>query len=149
MKRGRHDSEYDKIRQRAGFARPQYEFDEIDPKAMFESERVEAARADFHQRMAELNAREAEQDAARKALADDTSRRGNLIVLVGEYARAGVKPPFVNERGEPTVSLSMLKMQGWEITEFAGQRTLLRPASAGGYARRTREDYERERGEST
>jgi hypothetical protein len=122
MKYGRHDSEYDKIRQRAGYARPRYEFDEIDPNGMFESERVEAARADFHQRMAELDAFEAKKKEESEKRHAEFRLRVDRAIMLAEYQRFGLTPMSDNP-----CSLSLLLKLGWTIEQVGDKNVLVRP----------------------
>lgn len=125
MKRGRFDADYDRVRRKP----PPPEFPENDD--LFErdrAERVAAAHEDFKNRMAELEAIEAKIAAERKVRADANTRRSNLLVMMQEYQRAGVKPPFVNEDGTPRCSLSLLLQLGWSIERIGDSvATLLKP----------------------
>ena len=138
MKRSLFDAEYEKVRRRTA-ARPRPEFPEagID----FEQpDRVEAARLDFHRRMEALRAHEAVIDAERKALAADTTARANRLLLLTEYERAGVRPPYVNDDNVPTISLSLLLQRGWKIEEVNGERTLIQPPQPSPHKRKPKED---------
>ncbi len=113
MKRTAYDSEYDRIRREAGYAKPQYEFPDEETKP--DIARVQAAHEDFKARIAELRKVEEAGAAIRKVRADELSHRANLSVLFDEYRRAGVSAPFVTADGIPTVSLSLLISLGWSI----------------------------------
>jgi hypothetical protein len=125
MKRSPYDSEYDRIRREAGYAKPQYEFSDEDPKP--DIARVQAAHEDFKARMAELCKVEEAGAAIRKARSDELSHRANLSVLFDEYHRAGVSAPSVTADGIPTVSLSLLISLGWSIQNYGIEGATLVP----------------------
>lgn len=114
MKQDRHAAEYDKVRRRAGMARPPAEFPDDTP----DPARVAAAHQDFKDRMAEGAEHDLRRAAESKARVDELQHRANLSVLLTEYARAGVEPPYAKENGEPKFSLGFLLRIGWTIAEF-------------------------------
>jgi hypothetical protein len=150
MRRTRYDAEYERVRREAGLPPPEFpcEPEPRQPAAPIDLGRVDAAHADFKARMAALSDHERAAAAVRKVEADALSKRANLSVLVTEFARAGVRPPCVNQAGEPTVSLPTLLWLGWTIADRDDGKVLVRPVAAPAQ-RRTREDYERERGMGT
>lgn len=131
MKRGRFDTDYDRVARKPPPPR-QSEFPEDGD--LFERERAErvaAAHEDFRQRMAELGEIERRQEAERKARADINTRRSNVLVLMHEYKRARVAPPLVNDDGTPSCSLSLLLQLGWTIERFGDSLQLLKPRNGG------------------
>lgn len=137
MKRGLHDSEYEKIRRAAGYGKPQYEFPEIDTEAMFAAERVEAARQDFHNRMDELNRAEAKKAAEVEARHAEFRLKVDRAILLSEYQRLGLEPL------EPLISLHLALKLGWSIEQINGKNVLARPTAQ--QQRKTREQWEEER----
>ena len=115
MKRTAYDSEYDRIRRQSGMSRPRPEFDIDDEPSVADLGRVARAHEDFKRRMAELTAIETKQRAETKARADEFSMAANRAHVLGEYLGRGVEPPFTDEQGNPTVSLSLLMQMGWRI----------------------------------
>lgn len=75
---------------------------------------------------AEMRA-QAEKAQEARARVDATTRRANESFLKAEYERAGVAPPFTDGRGVPTVSLSLLRSQGWRVEAFGDEKVLVRP----------------------
>ena len=138
MKRDRFASDYEQVRRHAGLPRAEFDFQE--PEAKPDIARVQAAHADFKERMAQLTAIEVEQAARRKAQADELSMRANESVRVTEFAQAGVEPP-----DGMRVSLPLLLSIGWTIVEIDGARKLVRPQDKPKpRARKTREQYAEE-----
>ena len=129
MKRSLFDSEYERVRRQAGLNQPRLEFDMDDPDVNGErvADRVTRAHEDFKQRMAELDAVNVKQAAERKVAADQRSMEANRIQLLGEYEAAGVYPPFTDDSGKPTISLSLLKRLGWRIESFGSDGYSLVP----------------------
>jgi hypothetical protein len=117
MKRDGLESDYDKIRRRAGMpGKPFQEF----PDEEVSMRRVEAAHDDFKRNMAELNEREDREREAINARKIEFSLETNERLRVAEYRAAGLEP-------QPGVSLSMLMMLGWTVQEISGKKTLVRP----------------------
>ena len=114
MKRTAYDSEYDRIRRQSGMSQPRPEFD-IDEPTVRALNRVVEAHEDFKRRMADLMAIETKQRAEAKARADEFSIDANRAHVMGEYIGRGVEPPFTDDQGRPTVSLSLLMQMGWRI----------------------------------
>lgn len=117
------------------------EFPEEDMFARVVGEDRRATLEEARLRNERLAAVEAEQSAERKAKADALSRRANESILLHEYRSRGLKPPFANERGMPTVSLSMLLAAGWTIDNSTGTAILLRPLYTPGPPAPYREDH--------
>ena len=114
MKRTAYDSEYDRVRRQSGMSRLRPEFD-VDEPGVADPGRVARAHEDFKRHMAELTAIETKQRAETKARADEFSMAANRAHVLGEYLGRGVEPPFTDEQGNPTVSLSLLMQMGWRI----------------------------------
>lgn len=139
MKRGRHDSEYDKIRRAAGYVKPRHEFPD-DEEERAAAARVEELNQDFKDRMAELRNAETAQEAER--LRKHAERRASVdrAIMLDEYKRLDLTPP------EPLCSLGLLLQMGWKIEPGAdGRNVLTRPPAAP--KRKTREEWEKERRE--
>lgn len=117
-----------------------FDFDDVVPPDLFAKQR----REDMLRKAEQLRAAEERAAAEAKARVDATSRRANESFLLAEYERAGVAPPIIDENGMPTVSLSMLLWQGWQIEQAGDERTMVRPAARAARPRKTRADYERE-----
>lgn len=142
MRRGRHDAEYHKVRDRAEMKvdmRRNVEFPDDDPdvRPPQVSFRVEMMR----QEIREICTRETEAEIQRNAenAAKLNARRAefNERVIRREFIDLGLDPP------EPLVSLSFLKMMGWTVEEISGKPVLVKPGKQ--HTRKTREDWERER----
>lgn len=129
MKRSLFDSEYDRVRRQSGLNQPRPEFDMDEPDAHGErvADRVTRAHEDFKQRMAELDVVNVKHAAERKVAADQRSMEANRIQLLGEYEAAGIYPPFTDDSGKPTISLSLLKRLGWRIENFGSDGNSLVP----------------------
>lgn len=127
MKRGRFDSDYDRVR-RAPPSQAEVEFP--DP-SLFDRERTErraAEQADFRRRMALLGEQEAERAAERRRIADQRTQLSNERALLAEYRRAGAAPPFVKADGiTPSCSLSLLLQNGWSLERIGDRVSLLKP----------------------
>jgi len=137
MKRGRHDSDYDEVRRRAGYTRPQPEFpDEEEDRAV--AARVMQKSEEFKARMAEIDKQDAQRNGEMAARLEARSKEISRRIIVREYAALGVAPP------EPLVSLALLRKIGWHIEEVGGRNVLVGPSS-GAPARKTREQWEAER----
>lgn len=124
MKRSLFDSEYDKVRRSAGYARPRYDIDD-EPSAEDQAataERVRAANADFQERMSKRTAWEAEQEAKRRAEGVALSLRANESMRLAEFDAAGVEPPLGFR-----CSLPLLLLMGWTIDSVSGKNVLVRP----------------------
>jgi hypothetical protein len=120
VRHSRFDSEYDRVRREAGFAKPKYEFpeeDEPDQKGQVTSDRVKAMNEDFQHRMSELANHERQKTAEADANHARRRREFDEKVIRREYEALGLKPP------EPLVSLSLLRSMGWrvDVTEFGGE----------------------------
>jgi hypothetical protein len=117
-----------------------FDFDDLDAPDMFRRKQREDARL-----RAEAIRKADEQRAAEaKARVDETSRRANESFLRAEYERAGLRPPFTDDRGVPTVSLSMLRWAGWRVEMVGDQATLIAPPARAVPTGRTRADYARD-----
>jgi hypothetical protein len=142
MKRGQHDSYYDRVRKRAGWTKPRYDFPdqaEVDREGYLVAERVADMASDFHARMDELNAAELRELKEQNIRAVEHSMRANRLCMAMEYRSAGVKPILTDGDGNPTVSLSLALLLGWRIEQIGDRNVLTAPASA---PRKTRkEDY--------
>lgn len=139
MKRGRHDSAYDRVRREAGLGgRPAPEFpDEEEERAT--AARIAKSNEEFKARMAELDRQELAGRVDAEQRHADRRREIDRRILLAEYGRLGLTPPC-----DTLVSLPLLIKLGWHIEQVDGRNVLVRPqASAPG--RKTREDYERER----
>lgn len=127
-----------------------YEFDMIDNAvSQTEHERRQRMITEGEKALAEERAEEAKRAAKATARTLDNNRRQ----LLAEYERAGVEPPFVDENGKPTMSLSMLLRLGWSIKQISiehvgDERVLLKPAQQQ-HKRMTREEWEQERGQGS
>lgn len=99
------------------FDDPDYEA--IDRQRLEEAKRLSAIR----------ERQDAEAAAESKARVDATSRRAHVSALLGDYQEAGVLPPFTDADGVPTVSLALLKWQGWRIERDGHLVALLPPHS--------------------
>ena len=120
MKRTRFDSDYDEIRRAAGFAKPAYEFPDVEEEKL-SAERVEAMNADFKERMQALADAERTSDATKRAEFDAWRRDYNIRVIKRQYTDLGLMPP------EPLVSLSLLLQFGWKVEQVGDKMTLVRP----------------------
>lgn len=129
MKRSLFDSEYERVRRQVGRNQPRPEFDMDEPDSNGErvADRVRTSHEDFKRRMAELDAVSVKQQAERKARADKFSCEANRVQLLAEYESAGVHPPFTDDDGKPTISLSLLKRMGWRIENFGNDGYSLVP----------------------
>ena len=142
MKRGRFDSDYDRVREEAGFVRTRTEFPEtVDSQGRTAEQRVEEMRIDFHERV--NLARAAEQEAERAA---GVSKRHDAFradvdraIMISEYESLGLTPPT------PLCSLGLLLSIGWTIAQFGETKVLMRPEKHDG-PRKRREDYEQTEG---
>lgn len=96
--------------------------------------------------VAENEARQLQESKAAaeaKVRVDAMSARSNVGLLLNEYLVAGVEPPFTNGDGIPTVSLSMLRWQGWTVERVGEVNTLIMPmARPPVHPRKRREDYD-------
>lgn len=111
MKRTLYDSEYDRVRRKAGFDKPRYEFPDEQEERESEA-RVEEMSADFRRRMAAVAAEEARVTGERLAAQNKRTSEYSAIVIRREYAALGLTPP------EPLVSLALLRRLGWTLEEF-------------------------------
>jgi hypothetical protein len=137
MKRGQHDSEYDRVRKRAGYDKPIYDFPD-DQRAAETAQRVNEMFEDFRARIEEANAYERQKSDEQKARAVELSMRANRLCMLNEYRAAGVDPPRIDEHGFPAFSLSLAFLMGWRI-EHIGDRNVLVASPAK--TQRKREDY--------
>lgn len=103
-------------------SRDPYNFlDHIDAQVEFERRQKMIAAGKAQAEHDERRAREA------KARVDALTQRSNVSFRLHEYAAAGVAPPFTDGHGNPTVSLSLLLQQGWEVKDLGGERVLVKP----------------------
>jgi hypothetical protein len=131
MKRALYDSEYERVRQKSALGRkPQaQEFPDddepVDRAAV--AERVATSNAEFREEMAKLSEHERARAAEAKQRADEFSHRASTSIMVQEYQRRGLTPPFTNPDGTPKFSLAFLLKLGWSIETFGGSSTLVKP----------------------
>lgn len=103
------------------------EFPEADMFTRATGEDWNAQVADWEKRNEVAAKVEAAQRAERKVAADALSRRANEAVLIHEYASQGLRAPYTDGNGVPTVSLAMLLRLGWTINRSPGTNILMRP----------------------
>lgn len=133
MKRGLHDNEYMRVRQKAGWTNrpvPQTDFPDAEEVMINEQERAEriaAINADFKQRMAALDADNHKREVEMKSRVDAFSALCTVRAKMNEYEAHDVAPPFTEEDGSPKYSLSFLLMMGWTIETIGAERVLVRP----------------------
>lgn len=138
MKRSAYDSEYDRVRQKAGYARPRPDFpDEREEHSA--AARVAVKNAEFQKRMADLGAQEAQRTVELEVLLAERSKEISRRMILREYEKEGLQPPAVGV----LVSMPLLLKLGWQIGELDGAKTLIPPGIKK--KRKTREDYESER----
>jgi hypothetical protein len=131
MKRDGLESDYEKVRRRAGIGlRKMEEFPEEG--APRDAARVEADRLDFHNRMEAAGAADRAAQQARNERAAEHTERANKLALIDEYRAAGLWPGAAfgssfTADGTPAVSLSLLLKLGWTIGEVDGAKTLIQP----------------------
>ena len=112
---------------------PRSFYEPRDPDDMFDDapkhdrrgDAKERMRAEVARRNAEQDARDAEGKERRRERVKDVTIKANEAVLISEYQRAGVTPPYVDSNGVPTVSLSLLLSRGWEIVPDRDQTHVL------------------------
>ena len=93
------------------------DLEELEDKKRRSRERLEKARI----------AKELEDKAEAKRLAQaiEFTQRSNERYLRREYEIAGVQPQHVDDKGNPTVSLSMLLRLGWRIETIGDENVLV------------------------
>ena len=123
MKHGKYDDEYNRVKRCADKAAQK-----LDDERPRDGERVKAALADYHKRIAELNLLEAAAEEEARARSAAHSLKTNKRLALAEYNTAGILPPWRDEEGFPTVSLSLALLMGWTIgpAEY-GTRPVLHP----------------------
>jgi len=120
-------SEYAKVRRQADKVANKAT-QKLDDERPRDGERVKAALADYHKRIAELNLLEAAAEEEARARSTAQTLKVNKRLALGEYNTAGILPPWRDEEGFPTVSLSLALLMGWTIgpAEY-GTRPVLHP----------------------
>lgn len=135
MKRTRFDSEYDKVRKRAGFARPHYDFDQLDrPAPTEEARRVAESNADFQEKIAEINRVDAMQSEATLKSHAENRRRWDERMIRREWEEAGLAPP------NPLYSIGLALRLGCRVEEVGGEMVLVRPKRPTATGKK-RDDY--------
>jgi hypothetical protein len=137
MKHTRYDSEYDKVRKRSGLAKPEFDFDDLQPA----KPRAAPVDEDYQKRMAERVAIETAQAAERRAEMDSWRAKANREAIMREYNDLGLTPP------EPLVSLSLLESIGWKVEKYGDRWELIRPEWADKQRRKSNEKAEADRGD--
>lgn len=121
MKRDRFSTDYDKVRERAGWNRPQYDFPD-DAERRRVASRVAELNDDFKKRMAEISKVDEVRIAEIAKRQAETSAAVNRRMMIREWMAAGLEPP------EPLYSLSLAFSLGCTIEEIAGKATLMIPS---------------------
>lgn len=126
MKRDRFTSEYDRIREEAGYSRlhVKTEFPEstIDENGRTVEDRVEMMRLDVHEKMNLANLSEQEKVKREQSRRRHEAFRAKIDrqIMLDEYAALGIEPP------EPLHSLKFMLFVGWRVDNLGGKNVLTR-----------------------
>jgi hypothetical protein len=134
LKRGLHDSEYERVRRKAGMDRPEFPEDEPDRDGRLAADRVaEKARETMAILIDRQNQDENERRAKAAADMDGVRRRTNERLMRESWKRYGLEQP------SPQASLELYISIGWRLEHTAEGWKLFQPVGFVPRATRTNE----------